>query len=75
MADVPELSKKSNTSWAFVIALVVITAIATWISAEIYFEFQHVKRELIRVEGRMDKKTDRNTEAIEELKKPGSDNK
>ena len=73
MADIPELTKTFRITYYLGTAIVVLLIMGTWVGAEIYFEFQHVKRELIRVESRMDKKTGRNADSIEELQEPNSD--
>lgn len=78
MADIKELGKSVAVTYGLIIAWSVLLVMGTWVGAEIYFEFQHVKREnirlnnlikteILRVEGRLDKKTKRNEDNGKEI--------
>lgn len=78
MADIKELSNRITSTLGALIAIGVLLVMGTWVGAEIYFEFQHVKREnirlnslikteILRVEGRLDKKTKRNEDNGKEV--------
>ena len=76
MADIKEFGNKIVASLGSLVFGGAAIAIIVWVGAEIYFEFQHLKREkdrveieykseIIRLEGRLDKITSRNKEASE----------
>ncbi len=73
MADIKELGNKIVASLGSLIAAGVLIAIIVWTGAEIYFEFQHLKRETIRIEERLDKITKRDREADEKRDKEIAD--
>lgn len=50
MADIKELGNKITSTLGALLAGGAIIAIVVWVGAEIYFEFQHLKREKARIE-------------------------
>lgn len=80
MADIKELSKSVMVTYGLIVAWSVLLVAGTWAGASIYFEFEHLKREAVRIEFRFDKITKRNAEAskinserITTLELPNSD--
>lgn len=75
MADIKELGNKITSTLGALLAGGVLLVMGTWVGAEIYFEFQHLKREadrieldykeeIARVEKRLNTITKRNADAI-----------
>jgi hypothetical protein len=83
VADIPELSKTFKMTYYLGAAIIVGCIIATWVVGLVYFEFEHLKRdklrmeiyfeaEITRVESRLDKITKRDRLANEKKNKETS---